>query len=244
MDFFTRICILSLLSVISIQLISNVHADPNTFNVQDYGAVGDQKTDDSWAFLKAWNATCSATTGTATMIIPKGKTFLVYPITFWGPCKSTTVYVTLSGTVKAPEDPSAWKDHDVGKWLEFQGINGLNIDGYGQLDGSGQKWWDQSCKLNPGKEFQPCKFCSSSVYSFTTCFSFSIPSVDQQPNLVSLQQQSSIIRTAIACIQALHALLVHLLQRPMLFMFTAKLMHTSTMLLASKPRKKLTAPKI
>ncbi|KAL5825108.1 hypothetical protein ACOSQ3_021171 [Xanthoceras sorbifolium] len=93
------------------------------------------------------------------MIIPKGKTFLVYPITFWGPCKSTTVYVTLSGTVKAPEDPSAWKDHDVGKWLEFQGINGLNIDGYGQLDGSGQKWWDQSCKLNPGKVlgFRECK---------------------------------------------------------------------------------------
>ncbi|KAH7511661.1 hypothetical protein JRO89_XSUnG0182100 [Xanthoceras sorbifolium] len=167
MDFFTRICILSLLSVISIQLISNVHADPNTFNVQDYGAVGDQKTDDSWAFLKAWNATCSATTGTATMIIPKGKTFLVYPITFWGPCKSTTVYVTLSGTVKAPEDPSAWKDHDVGKWLEFQGINGLNIDGYGQLDGSGQKWWDQSCKLNPGKG--GCTKLAPTVLGFREC---------------------------------------------------------------------------
>ncbi|KAL5825110.1 hypothetical protein ACOSQ3_021173 [Xanthoceras sorbifolium] len=244
MDFFTRICILSLLSVISIQLISNIRADPNTFNVQDYGAVGDQKTDDSWAFLKAWNATCSATTGTATMIIPKGKTFLVYPITFWGPCKSTTVYVTLSGTVKAPEDPSAWKDHDVGKWLEFQGIN----------DGSGQKWWDQSCKLNPGKEFQPCKFCSSSVYSFTTCFSFSTPSVDQQPNLLQQHAFKLFMHCLCTCCcePLIICMIIHLWgmfnlttkQRPMLFMFTAKLMHTSTMLLASKPRKKLAALKI
>ncbi|KAH7565060.1 hypothetical protein JRO89_XS09G0122900 [Xanthoceras sorbifolium] len=167
MDFFARIRILSLISVISIQLISNVHSNPNTFNVQDYGAVGDQRTDDSWAFLKAWNATCSATTGTATMIIPKGKTFLVYPITFWGPCKSTTVYVTLSGTVKAPEDPSAWKDNDVDKWLGFQGINGLNINGYGQLDGSGQKWWDQSCKLNPGK--RGCTTVAPTVLGFREC---------------------------------------------------------------------------
>ncbi|KAK2651667.1 hypothetical protein Ddye_011523 [Dipteronia dyeriana] len=162
MDFFARICILScLFSMISFQLINKIHASQNNaFNVQDYGAVGNGKSDDSTAFLKAWNETCSATTGTPTMIIPKGKTFLVHAIDFLGPCKSTTVYVQLSGTVKAPEDPSAWKDHDVAKWLGFEGIKGLNIVGFGQLDGSGQKWWDQSCRYRPGLKalvFRECK---------------------------------------------------------------------------------------
>jgi len=39
------------------------------------------------AFSSAWNATCGAAMP-STMIIPSGKTFLLGPVVFSGPCKS------------------------------------------------------------------------------------------------------------------------------------------------------------
>ncbi|KAJ0076384.1 hypothetical protein Patl1_34491 [Pistacia atlantica] len=77
--------------------------------------------------------------GTPTMIIPKGKTFLVYPMTFAGPCKSSNINIRLSGIVKAPDDLHAWQASKRGKWLVFNGVSGLNISGFGLIDGSGKR---------------------------------------------------------------------------------------------------------
>ncbi|KAH9715008.1 Pectin lyase-like superfamily protein [Citrus sinensis] len=57
----------------------------------------------------------------------------------------------LSGTIKAPDGPSAWTS-EIGRWIAFGNITGLNINGRGLFDGNGQKWWDQSCKHHPGKD--------------------------------------------------------------------------------------------
>ena len=47
------------------------------------------------AFLKAWEAVCGATDETPTLIIPADKTFLLTPISFHGPCKSTSLHVQV-----------------------------------------------------------------------------------------------------------------------------------------------------
>ncbi|KAK9127483.1 hypothetical protein Syun_016280 [Stephania yunnanensis] len=68
----------------------------NVFDVTKYGAIGDGKTDDSHAFLNAWASACSSTLSTSTLFVPKGKTFLLKPVTFHGPCKSTSVTVQFT----------------------------------------------------------------------------------------------------------------------------------------------------
>ncbi|KAK9232229.1 hypothetical protein WN943_022474 [Citrus x changshan-huyou] len=163
-DLVASICILILLSTLATHI--NVNADDqNTFNVLNYGAVGNGNSDDSLAYAKAWNDACKANAQTPTMIIPKGKTFLVHPITFSGPCKSSNISIQLSGTIKAPDGPSAWTS-EIERWIVFGNITGLNINGRGHFDGNGQKWWDQSCKHHPGKD---CSERAPTAVSFIQC---------------------------------------------------------------------------
>ncbi|KAI7989287.1 putative polygalacturonase [Camellia lanceoleosa] len=58
-----------------------------------YGAAGDGHRDDTKAFVKAWKATCGASGGTPTLNVPSGKTFLLNPLAFEGPCKSPNVQI-------------------------------------------------------------------------------------------------------------------------------------------------------
>eukprot|EP00257_Ricinus_communis_P027708 XP_025015122.1 probable polygalacturonase At3g15720 [Ricinus communis] len=126
-------------------------AASSTFNVLDYNAVGDGKTDDSEVFLKAWRDVCEATKGMPTLILPSGRTFLLKPIIFQGPCKSTYLHFQIQGSILAPNDVTAW-ENDKTNWLQFSDVNGLMIDGGGQIDGQGSVWWKQSLiwsKSNP-----------------------------------------------------------------------------------------------
>ncbi|CAM8999389.1 unnamed protein product [Rhodiola kirilowii] len=111
------------------------------FDVTDFGAVGDGETDDSDAFLKAWKALCSSTKRSPTLVIPDGKTFLLYPLQFNGPCKSPKVHVQINGTLIAPEK------HDwsrcVDQWILFSAVKGLIVDGSGGFDGQGATWWGE-----------------------------------------------------------------------------------------------------
>ena len=43
------------------------------------------------AFSAAWKAACSAGTQNPTVVVPSSKDFLVYPLTFQGPCKSSNI---------------------------------------------------------------------------------------------------------------------------------------------------------
>ncbi|KAK1551336.1 hypothetical protein Q3G72_034095 [Acer saccharum] len=111
-----------------------------SFNVVDFGAVGDGQTDDSKAFLSTWKAFCEAD-GTPTLQIPEGKTFLLQPIRFNGPCKSQNVKVQILGKIVAPASVEDWTDCKSESWLSFYDVHGLIMQGSGTIDGQGSAWW-------------------------------------------------------------------------------------------------------
>ncbi|CAN4081908.1 unnamed protein product [Withania somnifera] len=116
-----------------INKVSHVHCKGAVFNVQDFGAIPDGKTDSSRAFLKAWNQTCQSKVG-GTLLIPTG-TFLLNTVTFDGPCNGQTFF-NINGVLSAPSGKS---NDDF--WILFQHINGLTINGHGSLDGQGPSAW-------------------------------------------------------------------------------------------------------
>ncbi|KAM7483652.1 hypothetical protein LguiB_008235 [Lonicera macranthoides] len=117
------------------------------FNVLDYGATGDGKTDDSQAFRKTWKAACDQAESDAppSLVIPTKIVFFLNPVKFTGPCKSSKISVLLSGKIVAPKEKSAWEGVTVNSWLSFANVNGLTINGKGRIDGRGFVWWSQPC---------------------------------------------------------------------------------------------------
>ncbi|XP_068652819.1 exopolygalacturonase-like [Aristolochia californica] len=110
------------------------------WNVKNFGAVGDGKTDDSKALLGAWKQACEWT-GKSKILIPK-ETFLVYPVVLSGPCNGRMI-LQVNGVVRAPGLDKFNSD----AWLEFQYINGLTLTGPGIFDGQGPAAWSQNkCK--------------------------------------------------------------------------------------------------
>ncbi|XP_020094639.1 probable polygalacturonase At1g80170 [Ananas comosus] len=148
--------------------IASVVTEENTtqFNVLDFGAVGDGITDDSQAFLSAWNATCGTTTGLSTFIVPSDKIFLLKPLTFKGPCNSSYVDVQIAGTLIPPDTPSTWKGIDASLWLQFASVDGLTLSGSGRLNGRGYNWWQQSCRIN---HTEGCTKLAPTAIRFVRC---------------------------------------------------------------------------
>ncbi|KAJ6674023.1 hypothetical protein OIU85_012976 [Salix viminalis] len=120
-------------------------------NVVDFGAIGDGQTDDTNAFLSAWKALCGddgANQGSPSLQIPEGKTFLLQPVKFQGPCKSVSVQVQVQGKIIAPSTIEEWKNCEADCWIGFVGVANLNIYGSGLLDGQGSDWWMRTVQAN------------------------------------------------------------------------------------------------
>ncbi|XP_042448842.1 polygalacturonase-2-like [Zingiber officinale] len=128
-----------LLLLASSSAATEVLADASIYNVLDFGAKGDGNTNDTLAFVNAWNAACHKSTTPSTLLIPAGKTFLLSYIDFEGPCNNF-ISVTIDGNLKRINE--IWQE--VFSWLLFSRINGITISGSGELDGQGTEWW--SCK--------------------------------------------------------------------------------------------------
>ncbi|XP_022151049.1 probable polygalacturonase At1g80170 [Momordica charantia] len=120
-------------------------------NVDSFNAVGDGVSDDTMAFRKAWETACS--TSKSVLLVPKGGTYLVNATTFKGPCKDDLV-IQIEGTIVAPDEPEKWDPKFQRQWLEFTKLNAVTFQGDGVIDGSGDKWWAESCKKNKSR---PCK---------------------------------------------------------------------------------------
>ncbi|XP_074267525.1 exopolygalacturonase clone GBGE184-like [Silene latifolia] len=124
-------------------LATTAFALPAVFDVTKYGAVGDGSpatTDDgdsanSLAFIQAWRAACDSP-GVTRVIIPKG-TFMVGPVLFSGPCKST-VTVEIQGIVLANPDVTLYSEPE---WILFENVDGVTLTGTGVVDGNGPKTW-------------------------------------------------------------------------------------------------------
>ncbi|KAK4349343.1 hypothetical protein RND71_032098 [Anisodus tanguticus] len=114
------------------------------YDVQNYGAKSNGKTDSSNAFLSAWAAACGSTSP-ATIYVPPGK-YLVRSAYFYGQtCKSRAITIRIDGTILAPSDYNV--NGNAGNWIKFERVSGVSVYG-GTLDGQGTGLW--ACK-NSGK---------------------------------------------------------------------------------------------
>ncbi|XVF79631.1 hypothetical protein PTKIN_Ptkin15bG0004600 [Pterospermum kingtungense] len=123
---------------------AGVPVTPKVVNVDDFGAKANGG-DDSQAFEKAWNYACSSSQG-AVMVVPKNKIYHLKPVDFSGPCNSALV-LKIYGTIKASVDHSDYQKHDR-RWLYFDNVQNLRVEGGGVINGNGRTWWLKSCKIN------------------------------------------------------------------------------------------------
>ncbi|OMO71276.1 Glycoside hydrolase, family 28 [Corchorus capsularis] len=126
--------------------ITSSSTKTKTVVVDQFGAKGNGYDDDTEAFKKAWEEACSSK-GSVTLEVPEGNTYLLKPIRFAGPCKSNYTTVLIYGNIEASDDRSDYKDRH---WIIFDSVNNMLMDGGGSgiINGKGQIWWQNSCKIN------------------------------------------------------------------------------------------------
>ncbi|GAY67539.1 hypothetical protein CUMW_257300 [Citrus unshiu] len=116
------------------------------YNVINFGAKPDGKSDATQAFLRAWSSACYSNSP-ATLHVPRGL-FLVKSISFNGPCRHRIVF-QIDGTIIAPS--SYWSLGNSGFWILFYKVNRLSIHG-GTIDATGAGYW--ACRKS-GKSCPP-----------------------------------------------------------------------------------------
>ncbi|KAK9725591.1 hypothetical protein RND81_05G155600 [Saponaria officinalis] len=125
------------------------------FNILNFDAKADGKTDNVEAFMGAFRAACDHP-GKSRLLIPPG-IFAVSQVVFAGPCKGPgPMVVQIVGTIRAVTDVSMYPEPE---WLIFEDLNGLVIFGGGIVDGQGADVWKYAdCDKNPD-----CSRLSSSI---------------------------------------------------------------------------------
>ncbi|KAI3966106.1 hypothetical protein MKW92_044684 [Papaver armeniacum] len=108
----------------------------------EYRAVGNGIADDYQAFLNAWTRMCKTVGTSATLVVPKGKTFLVSRISFDGPCALQNPFVQVDGDIVAPTREGWGVKRPADRWITFNNVNGLTITGSGHINGQGSTWWN------------------------------------------------------------------------------------------------------
>ncbi|KAG6414062.1 hypothetical protein SASPL_126779 [Salvia splendens] len=121
-------------------------ARKQVLDVEDYGAKADGKSDNSQAFKKAWDKACNSLESIK-ILVPKGKVYYVKHVDFTGPCYSG-ISMEIQGTIK-----SFAKMYDTPKrlWIKFEDVRNMEVFGGGTIDGSGEVWWKNSCKIKKTK---------------------------------------------------------------------------------------------
>ncbi|CAN8269275.1 unnamed protein product [Cochlearia groenlandica] len=135
-------------------LILQIFTTSQALDVTQFGAIGDGVTDDSQAFLKAWEVVCSGTQD-GKLIVPPGITFMLQPLKFQGSCKSTPILFQILGNLVAPSKEK-WKG-DKDQWIVFSDIEGLVVEGNGEINGQGSTWWEHKGSSRPtALKFKSC----------------------------------------------------------------------------------------
>ncbi|XP_027127373.1 polygalacturonase-like [Coffea arabica] len=110
------------------------------YNVVNFGARGDGRTDSTAAFLWAWMSACSSASP-ATVYVSRGN-FLIRAASFSGPCRSR-IQFQIDGTLVAPDN--YYVIGNSGFWILFYKVSRLTISG-GTIDTRGNEFW--SCRKN------------------------------------------------------------------------------------------------
>lgn len=121
-----------------------------TFNVRDYGAVGDGKTLDTAAIQKTVDAASAA--GGGTVLIPAGK-FLTDPFTL---ASDIDFHLDAKAVILLDNDISRYPvtNHRYQDAISVDGATNLQITGEGAIDGQGAVWW-QAFNENPSMTHRP-----------------------------------------------------------------------------------------
>ncbi|PKA64283.1 Polygalacturonase [Apostasia shenzhenica] len=127
---------ISLLLCILLSLFSFSADAMAGYNIVDFGAKLDGRTDSSAALQAAWRKACSATMS-ATVVVPKGR-FFVSRALLQGPCNNNNLRVVIHGTITADSGFSS-----ASEWITFKYVQGLSVHG-GTFDARGQALW--ACK--------------------------------------------------------------------------------------------------
>ncbi|KAL6848011.1 hypothetical protein ACP4OV_022139 [Aristida adscensionis] len=134
--------------VLLVWAIPSAALQPHIYNVLDFHAAGDGKTDDAHAFMATWQAACRERSWPI-MVIPGGRTFLLSTVRFQGPCMAP-ITVQLYGKITAPR--YIWTTK-AANFLTFFSIDNLTLTGNGEIDGQGDIWWNcywqKRCNTRP-----------------------------------------------------------------------------------------------
>ncbi len=136
-------------------------AQGNTWNVIDFGALGDGRADDAAAIQKAIN-TCSSQGG-GTVLLPSGHIFMAGPVEFKS---NVNLHIESNATLLANPNEiiyhlSAFKNNEGEGmlWLWCKDIENLSITGKGTIDGNGIAFMgaelSDSYELKPVTTFDP-----------------------------------------------------------------------------------------
>ncbi|KAK2643937.1 hypothetical protein Ddye_019132 [Dipteronia dyeriana] len=125
--------------MVMLEMVSNGNADQSklykVFDVTKYGAIPNSRPANTRAFSRAWSDACKWN-GNSSVLVPAGN-FMLGSITFAGPCKNPISF-TLKGTLKAPSNLSVINKE---RWITFQHVTGLVVNGGGTFDGNGVSNW-------------------------------------------------------------------------------------------------------
>ncbi len=139
-----------------------------TFNLADYGAVGDGRTLNTAAFTKAVAAVAKA--GGGRLVVPAG-VFITAPFAL---CSNLDLHLVAGAVIKAPEtfaelglpDPASFKTQAEANaaykvpdpLITGSKLHDVALTGPGAIDGSGAHWWAWSeraarnvAKTQPGR---------------------------------------------------------------------------------------------
>ncbi|KAL3651881.1 hypothetical protein CASFOL_004883 [Castilleja foliolosa] len=156
---------------------ANHNCDQLVFNVDDFGAKADGQSDNFQAFKKAWGKACNSFKA-AKILVPKGKTYYVKHINFTGPCRAS-ISMEIQGTIK-----SFPQMYDIPRrlWIKFEDVRNIDVIGGGTIDGNGEVWWKNSCKI---KKIQPCQSqIAPTALTFNNCTNLKMSTL----KLVNAQQ--------------------------------------------------------
>ena len=131
------------------------------YNICDYGAVGDGRTDDAAAIQRAIDACTKA--GGGRVVVPAGKTFLCGPFRL---ASYVELHLEPNARLVANPDEACYTESafraNRGEgmlWISGEGIEQVAVTGTGTIDGNGVAFMgaelDDSYELKPVTDFDP-----------------------------------------------------------------------------------------
>ncbi|KAM7519539.1 hypothetical protein LguiB_018501 [Lonicera macranthoides] len=105
-----------------------------TYNVIDFGAKPDGKTDSTQAFMRAWELVSGEVRPMSTIYVPPGRYSVRNLLLDGHDTKNYPVTFQINGTLVAPWDLEVIGDSD--QWIKFKDVENVKIEG-GVLEGHG-----------------------------------------------------------------------------------------------------------